>query len=145
LVVASPAAQFALPEALRGIYAGGGGLPRLIRNCGLQLASEIALTGRRLSAQELLNFHLINKISARPDTVVDEAIELARAITKNSPDAIVVTRAALREGWEAGSVDSAAALIHTAYWHTLSNGENAQEGLRAFAEKREPQWGPSKL
>jgi 1,4-dihydroxy-2-naphthoyl-CoA synthase len=53
MVVASPTAIFGLPEATVGLYAAAGGLPRIVRNVGLQIASEVAMTGRRLSAQEV--------------------------------------------------------------------------------------------
>lgn len=53
LVVASPKASFGLPEVTVGLYAAAGGLPRIVRNCGLQIASEVAMTGRRLSPQEV--------------------------------------------------------------------------------------------
>jgi len=48
IVVASPTAAFGLPEATVGLYAAAGGLPRIVRNAGLQIASEVAMTGRRL-------------------------------------------------------------------------------------------------
>jgi enoyl-CoA hydratase/carnithine racemase len=53
MVVASPTASFGLPEATVGLYAAAGGLPRIVRNVGLQIASEVAMTGRRFSAQEV--------------------------------------------------------------------------------------------
>jgi enoyl-CoA hydratase/carnithine racemase len=53
MVVASPMASFGLPEATVGLYAAAGGLPRIVRNCGLQIASEVAMTGRRLTPQEV--------------------------------------------------------------------------------------------
>lgn len=53
MVVASPKASFGLPEATVGLYAAAGGLPRIVRNCGLQIASEVAMTGRRLTPQEV--------------------------------------------------------------------------------------------
>lgn len=145
MVVASPTATFGLPEALRGIYAAAGGLPRLIRNVGLPIASEIAMTGRFLSAQEALQYQLINKVSKSRETVVDEAIELASKCANISPDAIIVTRTALREAWETGSVERAFQLTHDRLSEKLTTGENAKEGLSAFAQKRKPNWQPSKL
>ena len=56
IVVASPTASFGLPEATVGLYAAAGGLPRIVRNCGLQIASEVAMTGRRLTPQEVETF-----------------------------------------------------------------------------------------
>lgn len=145
MVVASPTAIFGLPEALRGIYAAAGGLPRLLRNVGMPLATEIALTGRFLSAKEALQYQLINKISKTPESVVEEAIELAKKVGDLSPDAVIVTRAALREGWENGSVERAFQLTDERLKGKLHAGENAKEGLTAFAQKRKPKWVPSKL
>lgn len=92
MVVASPTASFGLPEATVGLYAAAGGLPRIMRNTSLQIASEIAMTGRRLTAQEALGYHLINKISKSQASVVEEAVALASKVAGLSPDAIVVTR-----------------------------------------------------
>lgn len=145
MVVAAPTATFGLPEALRGIYAAAGGLPRLIRNVGLPLATEIAITGRTLTAAEALQYQLINKISVSRETVVNEAIELARKIGDLSPDAVIVTRLALREAWERGSVERAYQVVDERLGAVLKGGVNAREGLAAFAEKRKPRWVPSKL
>lgn len=145
MVVAAPNATFQLPEALRGIYAGAGGLPRLIRIVGLPIASELALTSRRLSAEEAQRFNLINKISKSQDTVVDEAVQLASKVASISPDAIIVTRAGLREAWETASVERAYQITDEKYRKLLHEGDNAKEGLKAFAEKREPKWQSSKL
>ena len=145
MVVASPTATFGLPEALRGIYAGAGGLPRLLRNVGLPLASEIAMTGRFLSANEALKFNLVNKVSASLGSVVDEAVQMAQKVAGISPDAIIVTRAALREAWENGSVERAYQISDERWRDGLFAGENSKEGLKAFKEKREPKWVPSKL
>lgn len=144
-VVAAPEAQFSLPEATRGIYAAAGGLPRLVRNVGIPMASELALTCRRLSAQEARELRLVNRISKSQATVVDEAVQLATAIASISPDAMIVTRAALRETWETASVERAYQLVDDRMRKGLFEGENVKEGLAAFAEKRLPKWKPSKL
>lgn len=145
MVVASPEATFGFPEALRGIYAAAGGLPRIMRNSGLQVASEIAMTGRKLTAQEAKDLRLVNKVSETPGSVVEDALELARTVADISPDAIIVTRASLREAWETSSVERATVLSHERYHDALLRGDNAREGLAAFAEKRRPNWKPSKL
>jgi enoyl-CoA hydratase/carnithine racemase len=145
IAIASPTATFALPEATRGIYAGAGGLPRLMHLVGPLIASEIAMTGRRLSVQEVLRYNLINKISETPESCVEEAIEMARKIADVSPDAIIVTRAALREAWETGCVERAVERVDARYRGALYEGENSREGLRAFREKRAPRWVGSRL
>ncbi|KAJ4286138.1 hypothetical protein N0V90_013487 [Kalmusia sp. IMI 367209] len=145
MVVASPTATFGLPEALRGIFAAAGGPARLVRNVGLPIASEMALTGRPITAQRAKELNLVNRISPSQDTVVDEALKLANEIAAISPDAAIVTRAALKEAWEHGSVERATQLTIARYETELNTGENALEGLKAFAEKRKPEWKPSKL
>jgi enoyl-CoA hydratase/carnithine racemase len=145
MTVASPTATFGLPESQRGIYAGAGGLPRLVRNVGLPLASEISMAGRTLSAQEALGFQLINHISSSASSVVDEAVGLAGKVANISPDAIVITRAAIRETWETASVERAYQIIEERMKRGLMEGENAREGLAAFREKRRPVWKASKL
>ncbi|TAQ86969.1 hypothetical protein B7494_g4702 [Chlorociboria aeruginascens] len=145
MVVASPKATFGLPEASVGLYAGAGGLPRIVRNCGLQIGSEIAMTGRKLSAKEALDFHLVNRISQTPESVVKESVDMAKKIAGLSPDAIIVTRHGLREAWETASVERAAQITSERYDRALADGANLRIGLDAFAAKKPPQWIPSKI
>lgn len=144
-MVASPTASFGLPEATVGLYASAGGLPRVVRNCGMQVASEIALTGRRLTPEEALKHNLINKISETQESVVDESVDMAKKISLLSPDAVIVTRAGLRETWETASVERGAQIISDRFDRQLFGGENMKIGLEAFATKKKPQWVPSKL
>jgi enoyl-CoA hydratase/carnithine racemase len=103
------------------------------------------MTGRRLTAKEALNFHLINRISKSQETVVEEAVEMAKKIASLSPDAIVVTRAGLREAWEGGSVERGVQRVGERYDRALFEGDNIKIGLEAFAEKKKPQWVASKI
>lgn len=111
----------------------------------MQAASEIALTGRRVSAREALDLRLISAISKTPESCLQETIEKAKQVAAISPDGIIVTRAALREAWETGSVERAFQLTHEAYFEKLMKSANSQEGLSAFREKRKPNWTGSKL
>ena len=103
------------------------------------------MTGRTLSAAEALRYNLINKVSASPATLLDEAVALATKVADISPDAIVVTRAALRETWETASVERGFVLTNERYHRALMEGENSREGLAAFREKRKPVWKASRL
>jgi len=145
MIVASPTATFGLPEALRGLYAAAGGLPRVVRNLSMQMATEIALTGRTLSAEEAKSLQLVNVISSSQADVVSEAIKLAQKVATLSPDAVIVSRAGLREAWETGSVERAAQLVDEKFAKRLRNSENMRRGLQAFADKKKPDWVPSKL
>ncbi|KAJ5175786.1 uncharacterized protein N7482_001663 [Penicillium canariense] len=145
MVVAAPDSQFGLPEVAVGLYAAAGGLPRLMRIVGLQLASEISMTGRRLSAQEALDYRLINRVSQSVDSVVDECLELAGQISNFSPDGIIVTRQGLREAWDNPSVEHATSRTRHEYVNRLVAGENFKIGVQAFANKTRPKWIPSRL
>lgn len=105
----------------------------------------MSMTARRLSAQEALNYNLINKISKSPESVVDEAVALAARIGSFSPDAIIVTRQGLREAWESPSVEQATSKVRQEYIHRLREGENFKIGVGAFATKTKPTWVPSRL
>lgn len=145
MVVAGPDAKFGLPEAQRGLYAAAGGLSRIVRICGLPVASDIALAGRVLSAQEAASYHLVNRVSAAPESCVDEAVELAKRVASVSPDAAIVTRHGLRESLEEGNVERASQRTETRYGEAMRRGDNIRIGLAAFAKKEEPAWVPSKL
>lgn len=145
MVISSPQAQFALPEAQRGLYAGAGGLSRIVRTAGLQIGTELALTGRRLSAEEAKTLRLVNHVSAKPGDVLQDALQLANKVADVSPDAVVVSRHGLREAWETGSVEQASRATAELYGVKLMRGENIKRGLEAFKEKRKPEWVGSKL
>ena len=74
-----------------------------------------------------------------------EAIEKAREIAAISPDAIMATRAALRQAMETGSVERAFQIAHEDIYRRLMRSDNTKEGLVAFKEKRRPKWIDSKL
>lgn len=145
MVVASPKASFSLPEVERGLYAAAGGLARIVREVGMHIGSELALTGRRLTAQEALDYRLINRIAKSPETLLDEALALAKKVASLSPDAVIITRDGLRETWESGSVEQASRVTAERYLRGLMQSENLKIGLAAFAMKKEPKWVDSKL
>lgn len=142
MVVAAPTAQFGLPEIAVGLYAAAGGPARLVKIVGYPLAAELALTARRVSAQQALEYRLINRVSSSP---VDECLALADAMAQHSPDAIIITRQALREAWETASAEQATIRTKQDYGSQLMKGENFRIGVTAFANKEKPKWVPSRL
>ena len=144
IVLAAEEATFGLPEVKRGVAAIGGALPRLIRSIGLQRASEFALTGRTVTAQEMHEWGIVNQVVSLKD-LLPAAISLASEIGTNSPDSIICTRAGLRQGWDTAAVEDAVDVTLSKEFEELQKGENILEGLQAFSEKREPRWKGSKL
>ncbi|KAJ5117080.1 hypothetical protein N7448_004027 [Penicillium atrosanguineum] len=153
LVVAAKSARFALPEARRGVVAMAGSLPRLARTIGRPRATELALTGKVITAAEAREWGLINAVTEdgaadcavlkRP--VVKAALGYAMDIINNSPDSVIISRAGIVAGYENGSAENASRLLSENMDSALKEGENFREGLKAFAEKREPRWVDSKL
>ncbi|GME48118.1 Enoyl-hydratase [Neofusicoccum parvum] len=153
IVVAARSAVFALPEAERGVVAMEGSLPRLVRTVGRQRAMEMALTARRVGAEEARDWGFVNEVTedAGPEAevmerpVVRRALEFALAIAAKSPDSVIVSRAGVVSGWEEGSAENATRIVKEIWEPRLNSGENLREGIRAFAEKRQPRWLDSRL
>lgn len=145
LVVALKTALFALPEVKVGVVAAAGALPRVIRSIGRPRAMEMALTGRHVPAEEAERWGLVNKVvEGGEKEVVDAAVEYAKMIAGNSPDAVIVSREGIQRGWELGA-EEATKFVLDEWMPRLQKGENMKEGVRAFVEKRKPNWKGSKL
>lgn len=144
LVLASPNANFRLPDVLRGTAALEGAFPRICRNFGLQRAMLLALTAYTLHAEEAVEWGLVQRI-VLSEELVGEALKLAGLIAGMSPDSVIVSRAGVRQAWETASINEAGSLMAEKYAEKLMHGENAREGMLAFAGKRAPKWVASKL
>lgn len=143
LVVASQEALFTLPEVKRGVVAFAGGIPRVARVAGHQLASEMLLMGSTITAPDAYSrFHFVNKVVPKED-VLAEALKMAERIVACSPDAVQSTKSALLLSQQTGSVAQAFTdHINSAVSDRVFKGENIKEGLKAFTEKRQPRWTP---
>ncbi|KAL6717215.1 hypothetical protein ACLMJK_005130 [Lecanora helva] len=152
IVLASPSAVFALPEAKRGVVAIAGALPRLARIIGRMRAMEMAITGRNVSAEEAKSWGLCNAVSQKdgdgPNVqggVVPLAMKWAKEISNNSPDSVIASKKGVELAWEGMSVEQGSQVLFDGVWKRMEGGENMKEGVRAFIEKRGPRWVDSKL
>jgi len=138
IVVASEKAIFALPEVHVGLAAMGGGMHRLPRQIGLKSAMGILLTGRNVSAKEGAELGFVNEV-ASPDKLMDTARRWADDILKNAPLSVFASKESALHGLDHASVEEAMSASYPAL-KTMLSSEDAQEGPKAFAEKRAPQW-----
>jgi acetyl-CoA C-acetyltransferase len=138
LVVADATARFALSEVRVGLIAGAGGLVRLPRTVPPKVATEMILTGRRLTAPEALGYGLVNRVT-EAGQALDGARALAAEILDGSPTSV---RISLREMAETrGIPDVIDAVTHpSAAFDDLRASDDMIEGLTAFAQKRPPRW-----
>jgi crotonobetainyl-CoA hydratase len=140
LAVAASTAQVGVPEVKRGLFAAGGGAIRLPRLMPRRLAAEILLTGRPLTAEQALAAGLVNKVVAAEE-LMDATLELAAEVAANAPLALQATKKVMYRSLEFGDDWTEEAwAINGAEFATLAASQDALEGARAFAEKRDPVW-----
>jgi len=137
LRVADPAAFVGLTEVKLGIIPGAGGTQRLPRLVGVGRAKELIFTGRRVAAAEALAMGLVNRLS-ESGGALEEALRLAEEISANAPLAVAQAKAAITHGYDQ-LWDDAATTERESY-HPLLDTADRLEGLRAFREKRAPQY-----
>lgn len=138
LVVADANAKFGLTEVRVGLIAGAGGLIRLPRRVPKMLATEMILTGRRLSAEEALNVGLVNRLAPAGEAL-ETARKLADEILEGSPTSVRLSLQVMRET-ESIPDELAACRLRLAALDELLTSEDATEGPVAFAQKRKPVW-----
>jgi enoyl-CoA hydratase/carnithine racemase len=137
MIVASETAEFGQPEILLGIIPGGGGTQRLARVLGKQRAMEMVLTGRRIDADEAHRIGVVNRVTTK-ERWLDEAIELARQVARRPP---LAARLAKQAVLAADETPLAAGLAHERRLYELAMAtEDRVEGMRAFIEKRKPEF-----
>lgn len=133
--IASEKARFGQPEINLGIIPGGGGTQRLTRLVGEGKAMQMILSGEMIDAQEAFRLGLVNEVHPVAD-LETRTMELANKIAEKSPVALAMAKTAvktaarttLREG-----LDQEIDLFALCF-----SSEDKEEGVRAFLEKRKP-------
>jgi enoyl-CoA hydratase len=137
LIVAAEGAQFGQPETNLGVLPGAGGTQRLTRAVGKSKAMDVILTGRFLSAREAEQAGLVARVVA-DDAWLEEAKRVAHEIAAKSPVGVRLAKEAVNQAFEttlAAGLDAERKAFHLAL-----SSEDAQEGLKAFTEKRRPEF-----
>ncbi len=137
LVVADTSARFGVPEVKRSLVAAAGGALLLAQRIPRAIALEMLLTGDPIDAERAAEVGLINRL-VDEGQAVDIAVELAMRIAANGPLALIATKQIALGGadWDgAEKWEKATALMAPVF-----GSQDAQEGARAFAEKRPPVW-----
>lgn len=140
LIVAVQSASFGLPEVKRGLLAGGGGVFRIGEVLPRKIALELLFTGEPMSAADAARWGLVNRV-VPTGQALEAALELAARITCNAPLSVQASKRLayrLSDGEPGGEAEM---------WKEsnreigeLFTSNDAQEGPRAFAEKRAPVW-----
>jgi enoyl-CoA hydratase/carnithine racemase len=132
---AADSAKFALPEAKLGIMPGGGGTQTLPRAIGERRAKEYLLTGKPFTASQAEQWGLVNEVVPL-DKLVPLALETARLIAANAPMSTRQVKQSVSRGLRMSLGDGLAFEIEA--YNRLVPTEDRVEGVRAFNEKRKP-------
>jgi enoyl-CoA hydratase len=135
--IASEKAKFGQPEVKLGLIPGHAGTQRLARLVGVAKAKELIFTGEMIDAQEALRIGLVNRVVV-PDVLLDEAKNVAKKIMEVGPTAVRIAKTVINRGVDANL--TTANSYETEAFSILFSTAEAKEGMKAFLEKRRPNW-----
>jgi enoyl-CoA hydratase len=133
--IAADDAKFGQPEINLGIIPGAGGTQRLTRAVGPGWAKHLIMTGKVIDAEAALKIGLVTEVVS-PDQLMSRAKKIAADLASKSPVAMRLAKSSINNGWNS-SLDSAL-LYEQKVWALLFATEDQKEGMKAFLEKRKP-------
>jgi enoyl-CoA hydratase len=137
VLVASETTQLGQPEIDIGVMPGGGGTQRLTRAVGKAKAMEMILTGRRIGAEEAKALGLVSRVVPK-EAYLEEAKKVANEIASKSPVAVRLAKMAVNKAFEMGLSEGID--FEREVFYLLFASEDKDEGMRAFVEKRKPEF-----
>jgi enoyl-CoA hydratase/carnithine racemase len=137
IIIAGESARFGQPEVKLGIIPGAGGTQRLTRAVGKYKAMKLLLSGEPVSAREAEAMGLVSEVVA-DDRVVERAVELATSIAALPPLAVQRIKQLVLQGADM-PLDASLAAERQAFLSMFATADQ-KEGMRAFIEKRKPQF-----
>lgn len=135
--IAAENAKLGTPEIKLGILPGAGGTQRLSRLIGITRAKEMVLTGELILAQEAFQLGMLNKVVS-PEDLMDEAMAFAARFDVLPGFAVEMAKAVMDTGINLGLKE--ALQVERLGFSILYSTEDQKEGLKAFLEKRRPQF-----
>ena len=137
VIVASETAQIGQPEINIGVMPGAGGTQRLTRAVGKAMSMDVILTGRFLSAKEALAAGLVSRVVPR-EHYFTEAVRIAQDMAKKGPIALRLAKEAVLKAHETTLTEGLE--YERKLFYLLFATEDQKEGMRAFVEKRKPEF-----
>jgi len=135
IVIAADTAKFGQPEIKIGVMPGAGGTQRLPRVIGKAKAMDMILTARMMDAQEAERAGLVSRVVPAAK-LLDEALAVANAICEFSGPSVMMAKEAVNRAYETPLAEGI--LFERRMFHSLFATEDQKEGMRAFVEKRKP-------
>ena len=138
LIVAAEHAEFFLPEATLGLIADNATI-RLPRILPPNIAREMLISGRRMSAVEAQTWGIVNQVTTSDD-LMSAARQLAMKICLSAPLSVAAVLDLMRELETVATNDAMKVLRQNSTYRSAIDSQDAAEGTKAFAEKRAPKW-----
>jgi enoyl-CoA hydratase len=137
IIVAADTAKFGQPEIKLGVIPGIGGTQRLTRAVGKAKAMDLILTGRMMDAAEAERSGLVARV-VPVASLMDEAMKVAETIANFSLPSVLAGKEAINRAFEGGLAEGV--VFERRIFHALFATDDQKEGMKAFVEKRKPQW-----
>ncbi|HAL55343.1 MAG TPA: enoyl-CoA hydratase [Bacteroidetes bacterium] len=137
IIIASETAKFGQPEINIGVIPGAGGTQRLTRAVGKAKAMEMVLTGKMISAEEARQWGLVNKV-VPVEYYLQEARNLAEEIAGKPPLAVRLAKEAVLKSFDT-TIEGGLEFERRSFY-LLFASDDQKEGMKAFVEKRRPDW-----
>ena len=135
LLIAGSDTRFSFPEVTLGVMPGAGGTQRLTKLVGKTKALEWMLTAERIDAETALGYGIINRIT-EPENVLEEARAMAGKIAVQAPLAVRLIKESVHKAVDYSLYEGMQ--YERKNFYMLFASEDQKEGMRAFAEKRKP-------
>ena len=138
LRIAEEHAQMALPEPSVGLLPAGCGTQTLPWLVGEGWAKRMILTNERINSETALRIGLVEQVVPRGQSL-ETAVQLAQRVSTLSPRAVTFSKNLIHQARQ-GTPRSAALALERERFIDLFDGEDQQEGVKAFLDKRKPVW-----
>ena len=137
IIVAADSAKFGQPEIKIGVIPGIGGTQRLTRAVGKAKAMDMVLTGRMMDAAEAERSGLVARVVPAA-SLMDEAMKVAETIAGLSLPSVLAGKEAVNTAFETSLAEGSR--FERRIFHSLFATADQKEGMKAFVEKRKPEW-----
>jgi enoyl-CoA hydratase len=137
LIIAADNAKFGQPEIKLGVIPGIGGTQRLTRAVGKAKAMDLILTGRMMDAAEAERCSLVARVVPAA-SLMDEAMKVADTIANMSLPSVLAAKESVNAAFESSLAEGVR--FERRIFHSLFATEDQKEGMKAFVEKRKPEW-----
>lgn len=137
MLIAAEGTEFCFPEINLGVMPGAGGTQRLTKLAGRTKSLEWIWKASRITAKEALDYGVINQI-VQPEVLLEETLNVATLISNQPPLAVRLIKESINKAVDYSLYEGMQ--FERKNFYVLFSSEDQKEGMKAFVEKRKPQF-----